>query len=121
MDDTTGTTHDTDTDHTDLTVDVLVKRCLDRRHGGGSRLTPGTACGATSFDAHGAGQLAASVSLRREPFGALAYDFTTRRLSASGVPYSSGSSSNSPNRRPPSTRSPAPGSQRMISIGTLPR
>ncbi|MET8428723.1 mycofactocin biosynthesis chaperone MftB [Nocardia sp. NPDC004860] len=35
----------------------------------------------TDFDPAGAYALAPSVSLRPEPFGALVYDFTTRRLS----------------------------------------
>jgi putative mycofactocin binding protein MftB len=34
-----------------------------------------------SFDAHAGWRLAPSVALRPEPFGALAYDFTTRKLS----------------------------------------
>jgi putative mycofactocin binding protein MftB len=35
----------------------------------------------TTFDALAAWQRSPSVELRREPFGALAYDFVTRRLS----------------------------------------
>ena len=35
----------------------------------------------TDFDAHLAWQRSPSVVLRPEPFGALAYDFTSRRLS----------------------------------------
>jgi putative mycofactocin binding protein MftB len=34
-----------------------------------------------AFDADAAWELASSVSLRGEPFGALAYDFRTRKLS----------------------------------------